>query len=184
MNLAKVLWAFRAMVYGLLTKVGMPSYIGKPVFISRISRITFGKRVRIYPGMRAEILGGNGCVEIGDNVSIGQNFHVVAANEKLLIGSNVTISANVFISNCDHTFDDEYKQCLELPLKNKTTSIGNASFIGYGAVILAGTHIGRHCVVGANSVVRGRFPDNTMLAGNPACVVKVFDTTQKKWVKA
>lgn len=183
MNLAKIFWAVRAIVYSLLTKVGMPSYIGKPIFISRLSRITFGKRVRIYPGMRADILGENGFVEIGDNVSIGQNFHVVAANERLLISNNVTISANVFISNCDHTFDDENKQCLELPLKNKTTTISEASFIGYGAVILAGTFIGKHCVVGANSVVRGRFPDNTMLAGNPARVVKIFDTTQKKWKK-
>lgn len=40
---------------------------------------------------------------IGDNVSIGQNFHAVAVQNKLEIGNNVTISGNVFISNCDHT---------------------------------------------------------------------------------
>lgn len=180
-NFEKLKWGIRALLNKpLYGKMGKMCYIGRPCFIANKKRIKMKNRVRIYPGMRSETLDG-GTVEIGNNVSIGQNFHIVAAEKKVSIGNNVTISGNVFISNCDHTFDDENKMTLELPLTIKDTSIGDASFVGYGVVILAGTHIGKHCIIGANSVVRGNFPDNTMIAGNPARILKTFSLTDKKW---
>jgi tetrahydrodipicolinate N-succinyltransferase len=45
------------------------------------------------------------------------------------------------------------------PITMRKTSIGPNCFIGAGAKILAGTTLGRKCVVGANAVVRGDFPD-------------------------
>jgi len=45
--------------------------------------------------------------------------------------------------------------------------IGAGSWIGHGAIILPGTHLGRHVVVGAGSVVRGRVPDHCVVAGAP-----------------
>lgn len=182
-QIKKLKWCIRALLNKpLWGKMGRLCYIGKPCFIADKKALFFGDKVRVYPGIRTETQD-NGTVIIGNNVSIGQNFHAVSVGDKLKIGDDVTISGNVFISNCDHTFNDEYKPALEQPLTLKETSIGSASFIGYGAVILAGTHLGRHCVVGANSVVRGNFPDNTLLAGSPARVVKKFDTQEKKWIK-
>lgn len=96
----------------------------------------------------------------------------MAFQNKLKVRSNVTISGNVFISNCDHTFNEENLLALEQSLIVKDTCIEDNCFIGYGAVILAGTHLGKHCVVGANSVVMGDFPNNTLLAGSPAKVLK------------
>lgn len=49
--------------------------------------------------------------------------------------------------------------------------IGNNVFIGEGCIILLNTIIGNNCIVGAGSVVRGRFPDNSVIIGNPAKVI-------------
>ena len=164
-------------------KWGLRVLLNKP-FFGKIGHmcLILGDKVRIYPGIRTETQNG-GKIIIGNNVSIGQNFHAVSVENKLKVGNNVTISGNVFISNCDHTFDDENVIVLEQPLNIKDTFIDDNCFIGYGTVILAGTHLGKHCIVGANSVVRGIFPDNTLLAGIPAKVLKQFDSKNNKWVK-
>ena len=53
--------------------------------------------------------------------------------------------------------------------------IGAGSWLGAGAVVLPGTRLGRNTVVGAGAVVRGTFPDNAVLAGIPATVVRRWD---------
>jgi acetyltransferase-like isoleucine patch superfamily enzyme len=49
--------------------------------------------------------------------------------------------------------------------------IGDNVFIGSNCIILLSTTIGNNCIVGAGSVVRGHFPDNSVIMGNPAKVV-------------
>ena len=43
------------------------------------------------------------------------------------------------------------------------------------SVILPGSHIGNPCVVGANSTVTGIFPDNCVIAGSPARIIRKYD---------
>ena len=49
--------------------------------------------------------------------------------------------------------------------------VGANTFIGENAIILPGTTIGQDCIIGAGAVVRGKIPDNSLVAGNPAKVV-------------
>jgi len=49
--------------------------------------------------------------------------------------------------------------------------IGNNVFIGNNSIILLNTTIGNNCIVGAGSVVRGEFPDGSLIMGNPAKIV-------------
>jgi acetyltransferase-like isoleucine patch superfamily enzyme len=152
----------------------MPSYIGKPIYISRGKGISCGRRVRIYPGLRAELVNKDSYISIGDNASIGQNFHVVSYNDNLIIGNDVTIAGNVFITNCDHDYRGKGKSVLENELIGKHTEIGDGCFLGNNSVILAGTILGKGCVVGANSVLRGIYPENSVIAGAPAKVLKCY----------
>ncbi len=63
--------------------------------------------------------------------------------------------------------------------------IGNNVFIGEHATILMGTIIGDNCIVGANSLVKGTFPDNVVIAGNPARVVctleEYYEKAKRNW---
>lgn len=182
--LKKIIWGIRALLYSIIYRnIEMPSYIGKPIYISNSRNVKFGKRCRVYPGIRAELVGNAASVKIGDNVSIGQNFHVVSDKETLKIGNDVTISGNVLITNCDHSYEEIGMHILDQELILQHTEIGDGCFIGYGAVIQAGTVLGKQCIVGANAVVRGQFPDYCVIVGAPAKIVKHYDVVSKKWVK-
>jgi len=178
--LVKLIWMIRAICYKpFMGQFGLYSYIGQPFYMRGFKNICFGKKVRIYPGARIESLG-NGKIVIGDDVSIGQCLHLIAS-KKVLIEKNVTLSANVFISDVEHDYTEIGIHVMNQKLITSTAVIGENCFIGYGAVIRAGTVLGKQCVVGANSVVKGVFPDGCVIAGNPAKIIKRYDAGSQKW---
>lgn len=178
----KLFWILRALCYKFIFgTIKMPSYIGKPIYLHRVKNCFIGKRVRIYPGLRMETHHA-GSIEIEENVAIGQNFHVTSAS-KLIIRKNTTISGNVFITNIDHEYSEINRHILEQKYLVKETEIGENCFIGYGAAIQAGTKLGKQCIVGANSVVRGEFPDYCVIVGAPAKIIKKYSFETKKWEK-
>ncbi|WP_217255748.1 acyltransferase [Pectobacterium brasiliense] len=149
------------------------------MFLMNLRRMHISRRVRIFPGLRAECHGG-GKLFIHDNVSIGQGFHVIASAE-LHIGSGCLISSNVFITDTDHTYTDISRPVFEQPNIIKKTEVGENCFIGVGARIQAGTILGKGCVVGANAVVRGVFPDYSVIVGVPGRVIKRYNPETLSW---
>ena len=183
MDLRKIFWAIRGILYKpFFGKFGNMSYIGKPVSLIGTKGIFIDNKVRIYPGVRMDTYNG-GKIIIQENTSIAQNFHITAEKEDLVIGKNVTILGNVFVTNIDHGYQDINKHILDQEWTVKTTKIGDGSFIGFGASIQAGTILGKHCVVGTNAVVRGTFPDYCVIVGVPARVVKKYNQVTGIWEK-
>ena len=179
----KVIWVLRAIVYMLVfKKISFPSYLGKPVFIMGARKVILGRRVRILPGLRMEVHGKNSLINIGDNVSIGQNFHIISGGI-LNIGGNTTISGNVLVTNLDHGYQAINVHIMEQGIIYKETKIGENCFIGFGAAIQAGTTLGKQCIVGANAVVRGNFPDYSVIVGAPARIVKRYNEETQQWQK-
>jgi acetyltransferase-like isoleucine patch superfamily enzyme len=177
----KICWLIRGFLYKpFFGKYQLPSYIGKPTFISNFKKIYIGSKVRIFPHARIECIGYNSRVIINDNVSIGQNLHLTAGLT-LEIGQDTTISANVLITDIQHEYRGINKHVMDQPLIMKQTHIGKNCFIGYGAVIDAGTVLGEHCIVGANAVLKGHFPDYSVIVGVPGRVVKRYNHKTKKW---
>lgn len=116
---------------------------------------------------------GRGAVRIGQGSEIGERCRISIANS-LNMGEKVLLSPNVYITDCDH----EYRN-LEAPVidqgivqKGQTVSIGDGSYIGINAVIVGNVKIGKHCVIGANSVVTKDVPDYCVAVGSPARVIK------------
>lgn len=180
--LYKLYWGFISLCYApFFNKFSFPSHIGVPIFTLGLKRVSVGKRVRIFPGVRIETHQ-NGTIVFNQGVSIGQNFHITSAGN-LVIGSDTTISGNVFITNIDHEYGEIGKHILDQPMIVKETTIGKNCFIGYGVAIQAGTVLGDQCVVGASSVVRGHYPDYSVIVGIPARVVKRFNVETKNWEK-
>jgi acetyltransferase-like isoleucine patch superfamily enzyme len=167
----KTIWFIRAIFFKLyFGKIGNYTYIGNPLIIQGASNIYIGNYVRIYPLLRAEVYG-QGRIFIEDNVSIGHNLHL-AAFKDLIIGENSTISSNVFIGSLDHSYEQLDSHIMSQGMKGSKTEIGKNCFIGTGAVILAGTILGKQCIVAANSVVRGEFPDYCVMGGTPAKILR------------
>lgn len=179
----KLFWAIRGlfcrMTFG---RFGSFSYIGKPLKIQGKGNIYVDNKVRIQPGIRMET-DSHGIIHIAENTSIGQNVHLTASGEVLEIGKNTTILGNVFITNTDHEYREIGIHVLKQKHIVKTTRIGENCFIGYGACIQAGTILGKQCVVGANAVVRGCFPDYSVIVGVPGHIIKQYSSVTKMWEK-
>lgn len=111
---------------------------------------------------------------IGDRCVIGLRSGIVA-HESITIADDVWFGQDVFVTDANHGFTD-----LDVPIgqqlgPHQPVTIGAGSWIGHGAIVLPGTQIGRHVVVAAGSVVRGRIPDNAVVAGVPARVLRIVD---------
>lgn len=182
--LQKLWWWFFSQVFlrARIPRIGYSSYIASPLFILNGNKIRIARRVRIFPGARMETHA-KGSIRICENVSIGQHFHITSAEQELIVGANTTILGNVFVTNIDHDYQQIGRHILDQKYIVSKTRIGENSFIGYGAAIQAGTILGKQCVVGAHSVVRGIFPDYCVIVGAPARIVKRYDPEREGWYK-
>ena len=113
--------------------------------------------------------------DYGYQISVGENFFanfdcVFLDAAPIEIGDNCMIGPKTCIYAISHPLDPQERQKnIGLP---KKVVIGNNVWIGGGVTILPGVCIGNNVVVGAGSVVTKSFPDNVVIAGNPAKIIK------------
>lgn len=121
---------------------------------------------------------------LGDDVHIGR-YSCLTSILSIIIEEGCLLSEHVYISDLAHGLDPEGGPMVEQPLVSKgAVRIGKHSFIGYRACIMPGVTLGKHCVVGANSVVTRSFPEYSMIAGCPARLVKRYCGDSHTWVLA
>ncbi|PLX50922.1 MAG: hypothetical protein C0613_02505 [Desulfobulbaceae bacterium] len=114
-------------------------------------------------------------LRIDDQSSLQQGCKIAAA-QSISIGRQVMIADNVFITDHDHIYDDPHvPAALIRELRSAPVVIEDGCWLGYGAVVLKGVRIGKRSVIGANSVVTRDVPPFTVVAGNPARVIKKID---------
>lgn len=111
-------------------------------------------------------------IHIGDNVGI--SGATIYARKSITIGDNTLIGGNVkIIDNDFHPIEIEARNAdIKEKIGTRPIRIGKNCFIGCNSIILKGTELGDGCVVGAGTVVSGKYEDNCVIAGNPARVVK------------
>jgi acetyltransferase-like isoleucine patch superfamily enzyme len=155
--------------------------------IRGIERMEFGNGVVIQKDCWLNIAFPNPVkgpmIVVDEGTNIGRRCTLSAAN-RIFIGKFVLIAPNVFIADTQHEY-----QKLGIPIMHQgiTTysnqiTIGDETWIGINAVIMGNVSVGKHCVIGANSVVIKDVPDYCVAAGNPARVVKALDTKTGHWI--
>ncbi len=115
---------------------------------------------------------GKGKIRIGNHVGISGS--TIYARERIEIGDYCVIGANCKIFDNDfHSLDpEERRRDIYDNLMTRPVVIGKNVFVGCNSIILKGTRIGDSCVVGAGSVVSGVFEAGSVIAGNPARVIR------------
>lgn len=113
--------------------------------------------------------------DYGDNIHIGENFFAnfnltILDEAEVRIGDFCFIGPNVSIYTACHPLDSETRnKALEWA---EPVTIGDNVWIGGSVTIVPGVRIGNNVVIGAGSTVTRDIPDNVVVAGNPARIIK------------
>lgn len=116
--------------------------------------------------------------DYGYNIEVGENFYanydcLLLDICPIIIGDNAMLAPGVHIYSATHPLDPtERNSGREL---GKPVKIGNNVWIGGRSVIIPGVTLGDNVVVAAGSVVTKSFPDNVVIGGNPAKILKRID---------
>jgi acetyltransferase-like isoleucine patch superfamily enzyme len=118
---------------------------------------------------------------IGDGTWIGKNCSIAAIG-RVQIGKDVLFAGHVHITDHSHGFEIPNVPIVKQKLITKgPVVIDDQCWLGFSCEILSGVHIGRHSVIAARSVVTKDVPPYSIVAGNPAKVVKQFNFDTRRW---
>lgn len=158
------------------------------------AQMQFGDDVTLNSNFWSNMLGlyqrtiivarGTGRIQIGNHV--GMSGVTLYARTEIQIGDHTIIGANTKIFDNDfHSLNEEERINNNYDsLVCQPVTIGKNVFIGCNCIILKGTEIGDGCIIGAGSVVHGKFGCREVIAGNPARIISGggYGTPQSKEV--
>ena len=122
-------------------------------------------------------------ISIGDGTWIGKHCSIAAIHD-LRIGKNVLFAGYVHITDHSHGYEDITRPITPQPLISKgPITIEDDCWLGFGCEILSGVHIGKHCIVAARAVVTKDIPAYSVVAGNPARIIKQYNVKTQQWEK-
>ncbi|MCE5177950.1 MAG: acyltransferase [Porphyromonadaceae bacterium] len=121
-----------------------------------------------------------GDIVIGNHTRIGLGNTIIGP---VTIGNKVNLAQNIIISGLNHNFEDAEVAIADQGVHTAPVTIEDDVWIGGNSVILPGTRIGEHVVIGAGSVVTKDVPAYSIAVGNPARVVKQYDVEDKQWTR-
>lgn len=187
-NWYKIIMKITGVKYGKrLVLKGVPV-----IFNKKGAEITIGDGVRVKSSFLSNLVGlynrsiivtrkPGAYIHIGNNVGI--SGATIYAREGIEIGDFTDIGGNVKILDNDfHPIDAETRNKITIEgrgdeldlIPSRPIKIGKNCFIGVNSIILKGTELGDNCVVGAGAVVSGKFPENSVIVGNPARIIKTL----------
>ena len=122
-------------------------------------------------------------IVLGPNCFLNNGTQISCAR-RVEIGANAMLAENVFVADNNHGYRDP-----DLPIRAQPLDVpgevhvGADSWIGANCSIVGNVRIGRHCVVGAKSVVLSDLPDFSVAAGAPARVLRRYDPARREWTR-
>ena len=132
-------------------------------------KMHFGKHVSLNRNAQISVTQ-NALIETGDYTSIGDN-NVIVAREKIILGSNVMLGANVCIYDHDHVFKAPGIM-RDMGYNTSPVIIEDNVWLGAGVIVLRGVRIGQGSVVAAGTVVNRDIPENSLVYNQRHLVIK------------
>lgn len=161
----------------LMPSIGVTliTYFRTKAFVSPRAEVELSPRVKIghktLVSSFTKIKDAGGPLQIGERCSIASGCFISSGAAGTYIGDDCLIGANCTIVSNTYRYDDLDVPFADQGHESKGTVIGNNVFIGSNSVIVDGAHIGHNVMIGAQSLVSGKIPDNVVAQGNPAKVI-------------
>lgn len=169
-----------------LGKYGKHSYINNPLRLDGKKNIIINDNV--YVGYKTwlaalPLTGEKECkLILEDGVTIG-HFNHIYATKRIVLEKNVLTADKVYISDNLHGYKDILTPIKNQPIiQNGEVTIGENSWLGENVCVL-GVSIGKHCIIGSNSVVTKNIPAYCVAVGIPAKIIKRYCFVTKTWRK-
>jgi acetyltransferase-like isoleucine patch superfamily enzyme len=145
---------------------GVVLQIGKQakVELGRWSWVGHGTKIRCHEGV----------VSIGAKTVLGQEC-TISAYQHVSIGRECVIADRVMLIDFDHGVVEVDRPVRLQGIYKRDVRVGNNVWIGYGACILRGVTVGDNAIIGTSAVVTKDVPDNAVVAGVPARVIRMRD---------
>ncbi len=137
---------------------------GARLVLGRWSWIGHGCKVRVHEGE----------VHVGAKTVIGQEC-TISAFRHVSIGRECVVADRVMLIDFDHGMVEVERPIRLQGIYKRAVRVGNNCWIGYGACILRGVTVGDNAVIGTSAVVTKDVPDNAVVAGVPARVIRMRD---------
>jgi acetyltransferase-like isoleucine patch superfamily enzyme len=182
---ARLLW--RYLWRRLLTPAGWrwrsdgPFFLGRrlELHIEARGEVRFGRFVWIGDGTKIRCH--EGTVEIGEKTVMGQEC-TISAYQHVRIGEQCVIADRAMFIDFDHGMVEVERPIRLQGIYKRDVEVGNNVWIGYGACILRGVHIGDNSVIGTNSVVTKDVPANAVVGGIPARIIRMREAPEQlRW---
>jgi acetyltransferase-like isoleucine patch superfamily enzyme len=165
---------------------GTNTFLNNPLEILGSQNISIGSNVNIMDHVRlaaVPLTNAKVCnLEIGDGCSIGYFNHIFATSS-IKFGKKVLTADKVYIADNSHNYLDISIPIMDQSIVQKNNVIiDDGTWIGENACII-GCHIGKNCIIGANSIVLSNIPDYSVVVGMPAKIIKRFCLETNSWKK-
>ena len=156
---AKARWSLRR-----AARVGRRAHVlGSPTVDA--TDLEVGDDFKVWSGHRQTLISGWGRMRIGDRVFVNCGTVLLAVKE-IVIGDDVAFANEVYVMD-SNSHGLEGGEHVEAPVH-----IGDGTWLGARAMVLPGVTIGKRVMVAAGAVVTRDVPDDVLVAGNPARVVR------------
>jgi acetyltransferase-like isoleucine patch superfamily enzyme len=158
-------------------RIGRGSTLQRGAYLDAFAKtgINLGLNCNIGPYVQIQATGVmtnvGGGLRVGDNCGVGA-FSFFGCGGGITIGSDVIMGQYVSFHAESHLYDDLGKVIREQGVTRKGIEIGDGCWIGAKATFLDGTSVGSGVVVAAGSVVRGKIPDDVVIGGIPARILR------------
>jgi carbonic anhydrase/acetyltransferase-like protein (isoleucine patch superfamily) len=120
-------------------------------------------------------------ISVGPQTQIGP-YNAFAAINKIQIGANVLFGPYVMVTDHYHSYEDVNTPIMYQPAYSHGPAIiEDDCWLGFGCHILSGVTVGKHCVIGANSVVTKNIEPFSVAVGSPAEIIKKYNFRVGKW---
>lgn len=171
---------------GAFARFGARSVLAPPARVTLPGAIEIGDDVCILEHGWLSVVRAVDGVEprlvIGDRCRIGPFCHVACVGE-VVFEPDVCAAERVFVADTYHGYDDPDRPVLDQPMAApQPVRVGRGAFLGVAAAVLRGVTIGERAYVAPGAVVTEDVPARTLVAGNPARVVRRYDDGAGAWL--